>query len=100
MRFYSDELKKLFNSQEELQQAEAAHIKAVNAKKAKEEQLAAQRKVDSERVEKALTEYNKAAENYKKELNQFIEKWGSYHYSTTDPNFKHFLSFWDLLNLN
>lgn len=96
MRFYSDELGKLFNSEAELKEAEAAHVKAVNAKKVKEEQAIAERKADSEKVEKALEAYNKAAENYKKEVNNFIKKWGQYHNSAIDPNFKHFLSFWDL----
>ena len=90
MRFYSDELKKLFNSEKELQEAEAAHTKAVNVKKAQEAKKNAERKIDSEKVEKALEE------NYKNELTKFIEKYGQYHYSTTDPNFKHFLGFWDL----
>lgn len=97
MRFYSDTLNKLFDSEKELREAEAAHIKAVNAKKAQEAQKNAERKADSEKVEKALEEYNKAAENYKNELNNFIKKYGQYHYSTTDPNFKHFLGFWDFI---
>ena len=96
MRFYSDELKKLFDSEKELKEAEAAHLKMINAKKAEEEKKNNERKIDSAKVEKALEEYNKAAENYKNELAKFVQKYGQYHYSTTDPNFKHFLGFWDL----
>ena len=96
MRFYSDELKQLFNSEKELKEAEKAHFDATNAKKVKEAQLAAERKADAEKVEKAFEEYGKAAETYKAELNRFVEKWGQYHYSTADPNFKYFLNLWDL----
>lgn len=96
MRYYSDELKKVFDTEEELKKAEEAHVKAVTAKKEKEQQLAAERKADAEKVEKIFEEYNKLAEAYRKELNHFVEKWGQYHYSTTDPSFKHFLSLWDL----
>ncbi len=96
MRFYSDELKQLFNSEKELVEAEKAHADAEKAKKLKEAQATAERKADAAKVEKAFENLGKATEAYKAELNRFVEKWGQYHYSTADPNFKYFLNLWDL----
>ena len=85
MKFYSEELKKLFDSQEECAKAEEAHkaqvAKAEAEKKAKDEKRAARAK-EVEQARKTAIEAKKA---YSDKLNAFIKDYGAFHYTTSEP---------------
>ena len=94
MRYYSDQLGKIFETAEALEQAETAAKQAVEEekirkekalaeKKAMEEKRAANRKAAAERVDKARQAMRAAQKTYKDELEKFIKEYGTYHYSTS-----------------
>ena len=97
MKIYSEELKKLFDTVEECEKAEAAHRKAEEEKKAAEQKKAENRKVRAKEVEDALKAAAEARANYEKLLAAFCKDYGSFHYSFTDDDdfdifefFRHF----------
>ena len=80
MKYYSETLNKLFDTEEEIMQAEKAYEeKNLEEKKAKEE-----RKADSKKVSDAYKAYLEAGKKYEDELNTFIKKYGSYHATYTN----------------
>jgi uncharacterized protein YcbK (DUF882 family) len=84
MKFYSEQLNKLFNTAEELQ---AAEDKVNAAKKAEEErkaQLKAQREERAKAVEEAFKVAGEAQKQANKLLNEFIRDYGSYHTSVKE----------------
>ena len=85
MKFYSELLNKLFDSQEDCAKAEEAHkaqvAKAEAEKKAKSEKRAARAK-EVEEFYKAAVEAKKA---YNEKLNAFIKDYGSFHFTTSEP---------------
>ncbi len=92
-KFYSDVTKKIYDTEADLEKDEK-EIEAKNAliKKEKEE-LALARKEAAEEIKVATTKVNdayKALQEAQNELadkkKKFIDKYGSYHYTTTDPS--------------
>ena len=85
MKYYSDILNRLFDSQEDCAKAEEAHkaqvAKAEAEKKAKTEKRAARAK-EVEEFYKAAVEAKKA---YTEKLNAFIKDYGSFHLTTSEP---------------
>jgi hypothetical protein len=84
MKFYSEQLNKLFNTAEELQ---AAEDKINAAKKAEEERkanLKAQREERAKAVEEAFKVANETQKQANKLLNEFIKDYGSYHTSVKE----------------
>ena len=81
MKYYSEVLKKTFDTEKECLKAEEEHAltlkKVEEAVKAKNEERAAKAK----EVEDAAEALKKARENYRNKLNAFCEKFGTYHYS-------------------
>lgn len=82
MKYYSDSLKKLFDSVEELEEAEAAKEEELAAEKAKKEE----RKKEAEAVELAYKKANEAYVDANKLMQEFVEKYGSYHQTIKDSN--------------
>lgn len=73
MKYYSEKLKKLFDSTEDLESAEKEYAE----KEAKELKLREVRKTRAQEVEEAY-------KNYKKLLDDFIKDYGSYHQTIRD----------------
>ena len=81
MKYYSEVLNKTFDSEKECLSAE---LKAKQEKEAKERAEAEKRNAraaDAKVVEEARKNMVQAQENYENVLNQFIQKYGSYHFS-------------------
>jgi Skp family chaperone for outer membrane proteins len=79
MKYYSEKLNKLFETEKELISAEKAHDDEVaNQKKAKEA-AAAERKARAAEVEKAREAKNEACKHYNEVLEAFLKDYGSYH---------------------
>lgn len=72
MKYYSEVTKKIYDSVNELKEAEAKATEKANA-----------RKLDAEKVEKAFNDYRDAKAAYEKTLKDFCDKYGSYHRTIT-----------------
>lgn len=89
MKFYSEKLNKLFDSQESCVEAESAHDKQVAEAEAKKKALADERATRAKAVEEAYRNAIKAKQDYDKLLQDFLKDYGSFHatFKTTDPFF-------------
>lgn len=79
MKYYSEKTKKLYASEQELNEAEAA-LEAKNAQQNAERE---QRKADAKKVQDAAEKAIAAKREYDKELSSFLRKYGSYHTTIT-----------------
>ena len=79
MKFYSEKLNKMFDSQEACAEAEAAHDKRIAEAEAKKKALAEDRAKRAKEVESAYEAAVTARENYQKILDSFIKDYGSFH---------------------
>lgn len=89
MKYYSEHLDKIFDSIEQCKAAEdALRAKEEEKKKAEEQKRIEEQKKSEERkemahkVEEARKVMTEAQVAYRKILGEFIEKYGSYHYTT------------------
>lgn len=97
MKYYSEKLNKVFDTERECMEAEfkvkeqenLARIqkeKALREEKEKKEALAAERKIMADKVETARKAYLEAQKAYRNELEAFCKKYGTYHYTVTDAD--------------
>ena len=75
MKYYSEITKKVYDTVNELKQAEDAVNEKANA-----------RKLDAEKVEKAYNAYLDARKEYEKTLTDFCNKHGAYHKTYTSKD--------------
>ena len=84
MKYWNEYEQKFYENANDCLAAE----RAFQAKQEKEEyekkRVAAERKAAADKVEAAHKVMTEAQSNYKKELESFCKKYGSYHYSTKD----------------
>lgn len=97
IKIYSDKTQKFYNSIDEANQAEfeakeeenrqkiLAERKAAELKE-KKEKATAERKAMAAEVEEARKTMVAAQKAYKEKLSAFVDKYHTYHYSTTDVN--------------
>lgn len=97
MKYYSEKLNKFYDTADACQRAEfeakekenlvkIEKERALREEKEKKEARAAERKAAAEKVEVARKEVEKANKAYKDALSEFINKYGSYHYTTSNPD--------------
>lgn len=97
MKYYSEKLNKVFDTERECMEAEfkvkeqenLARIqkeKALREEKEKKEALATERKAMADKVETARKAYLEAQKAYRNELEAFCKKYGTYHYTVTDAD--------------
>ncbi len=84
MKYYSDVLKRLFDSEKELLEAEDAKKKAEEEKALREKEKNAARAEAAKKVEEAMKKAAEANKNYREVLSDFCKNYGAYHYSFTD----------------
>lgn len=92
-KFYSDITKKIYDDEELLINDEKALEEEKALKLKEKEELALARKNDAKEIEEATKKVNDAYkalqtaqdELYKKKK-AFLDKYGSFHYTTTDPS--------------
>ena len=107
MKYYSEKLNKLFNSQVECEKAEFEAKEAENREKilaerkaaevkAQKEKEAAERKALATEVEEARKAMVAAQKAYRDKIDAFIKKYGTYHYSTS--NLDEIPTLFDLMN--
>ena len=86
MKFYSETLNKLFNTEKELKEAEIAREAEIAKKEAAEKAKKTARALRAKEVEKALKVANDAQANAAKLLKEFTKDYGYFHtsYSAND----------------
>lgn len=84
MKYYSETLKKLFESQEECEKAEQEEIEAKKKAEEEKERLVAERKARADEVEAARKAMVEAQKNYEKVMHDFLRDYHTYHYSTSN----------------
>lgn len=93
IKIYSDKTKQFYNSVEEANHAEfelkekenrekIQKERALALEKEKKEKALAERKAAAELVDTARKQYLEAQKDYRKALEDFCGKYGTYHYST------------------
>lgn len=86
MKYYSEDLKKLFDSEEELAKAEKAHNEAQLAKEKKDQELKKARAESAKEIEELLKKRNELTKEINAKVDEFVKKYGSFHYSIKSPN--------------
>lgn len=79
MRFYSDELKKFFKTEDECLKAEQKFLREQAAKEVEEKRKAEERGNRAKEVEEAYKAFCDAKKTYTSKLNAFCKDYGSYH---------------------
>lgn len=89
MKFYSEKLNAMFDTQEACAQAESKHDKQVAEAEAKKKALADERASRAKTVEELYKQAVEAKQKYDKALQEFLKDYGSFHatFKTTDPFF-------------
>ena len=82
-QYYSTELKRLFDSEEECDKAELEAIEARKKAEEEKDRLQAERKARAQKVEDARKAMVEAQKNYEKILGDFLRDYKTYHYSTS-----------------
>ena len=108
MKYYSELTQKVYNTEAECKKAEQAFnfeleqkARAEEQKKLAEKKKQEERAVDAKKIEALREEMVKAQANYRKAVQAFVEKHGSYHFSTKSEEQIPYLfsSVLDFLNL-
>lgn len=81
MKYYSEVLKKLFDTADEAEKAEKEEKARVKQKKEKEEKLQLEKKTRAAEIEKVYKEIQTAKKNYNELIQAFIKDYGSYHFT-------------------
>lgn len=84
MKFYSEELNKLYESQEECEKAESEALEAKKRAEEEQEKLVAERKARAAEVDDARKAMVEAQNKYEELLRDFIRDYKTYHYSTNN----------------
>ena len=89
MKYFSEKLNKVFDTEKACVEAEMAHDKTVAEAEAKKKALADERANRAKAVEELYDKAVKAKQEYDKALQGFLKDYGSFHatFKTTDPFF-------------
>lgn len=95
MKYYSEELNKLFDSEKEALKAEKDHAAALKAEEEKKAKMNSERAAAAKEVEQALDALKAAKKEYHEKLSAFCEKYGTYHTSIKDADLPDLFSIWE-----
>lgn len=89
MKFYSEKLNKMFDTQELCAQAESEHDKALEVAEAKKKALAEERATRAKEIEELYKAAIEAKKAYDEKLRAFLKDYGSFHatFKNVDPFF-------------
>lgn len=89
MKFYSEQLNKFYDTQEQCAQAENEYTQAVAEAEAKKKALADERANRAKTVEELYKKAIEAKQEYDKALQEFLKDYGSFHatFKCKDPFF-------------
>lgn len=86
MKYYSEDLKKLFDSEDDLVAAEKKSNDERIAKEKKDKELKEARSARAEEIENLIKQRNELNGKINEKINQFAKDYGSFHYSFKDSN--------------
>ena len=98
MKYYSENTRKFYDSEQECAQAEIEYNKKLAAEKAKKEELSSARRTRANEVEEAYKQAIDAQNKYRQLLSKFCKDYGKFHMTikTGEENpFDMFYSFFD-----
>ncbi len=95
MKYYSEELNKLFDSEKEALKAEKDHAAALKAEEEKKAKVNAERAAAAKEVEAALENLKAAKKEYHEKLSAFCDKYGAYHTSIKNVDLPDLFTIWD-----
>ena len=84
MKYYSEVTKKFYDNSNDCLAAERELLAKQEKEEYEKKRQAAERKAAADKVEAARKAMNEAQSAYKKELEAFCKKYGSYQYSSKD----------------
>lgn len=96
MKYYSETLNKFYESEKDCTEAEKAYKEELEAKKAKEKELAEGRKARAKEVEEAIEMLKSARKHYEKVLAEFCKDYGAFHMSVDKSDSDDFFGLFDL----
>lgn len=79
MKYYSEVLKKTFDTEKECRAAEDQYERKIAEAKRKEQEISNERKARAKEIEDAYKEVHEAQRKYNILLHKFIEDFGSFH---------------------
>lgn len=97
MKYYSDATKKFYDNANDCLAAERELIAKQEKEEYEKKRQAAERKAAADKVEAARKAMNEAQSAYKKELEAFCKKYGSYHQTVKSGEFPTLFN--DIFNL-
>jgi hypothetical protein len=97
MKYYSEKLNKMYDSAEELGNAETAYDKAQKEKEAKAVKLRDERAARAKEVEDAFTAANEAYKKANDLMNKFLADYGKFHTTITESVPNLWDSLWNLV---
>lgn len=86
MKYYSDELKQFFPTEAECKAAEDKFFAKRKEEDARKAKLSEERKARAKEVEEAYKRLKDARKAYSEKLSQFVEDFGSFHMTISEPN--------------
>jgi len=89
MKFYSEKLNKVFDTEEQCVEAERAHERAITEAETKRLKLAEERANRAKEVEELYKAAVEAKKAYDEKLREFLKDYGSFHatFKNVDPFF-------------
>ena len=79
MKFYSEKLNELFETEEACALAEKEHEEALAAEEARKKEFSNARKEAANIIDEKYKAYHEAQKEYYEALKDFLKKYGSYH---------------------
>lgn len=98
MKYYSEKLKKFYESEDECKHDEEIAAEKERAEEKRKTELAENRKSRAKEIEKAYRAIMDAQEKYDNLLSEFVKDYGSFHMTISEPS-KHNDPWKDLFNL-
>lgn len=96
MKYYSDVLKKFYNSEADCLEAEKSHKAKLEEEEKHQKELNEKRKTRAKEVEDAYKTMQEAQKRYAELRTQFVKDFGSYHmtYTSKDDDWKSIFDEW------
>lgn len=87
MKYYSEKLNALYDSQIELEEAELAAEKVQKEKEERENKLRTERKARADEIKAALEQIETALKGYYDLVQKFVRDYGSFHLTVDEKSY-------------
>lgn len=87
MKYYSEKLNVIYDSQADLEEAELAAEKAQKEKEERENKLRTERKARADEIKAALEQIETALKGYYDLVQKFVRDYGSFHLTVDEKSY-------------